>query len=410
MTADNFLSGRRVLGSIIIFQILTVSLSASGGDKLQNLDINGYISGMPSVNWNKDTALWQGLLHNRININWYPTSSISSSLQLRNQVIAGDLVKQMDIDAGFNKENYAIPLSFKQDFGNMYLLTMTIDRAWIQYTHNNFELKLGRQRINWGQTFAWNPNDIFNTYNFFEFDYPERPGADALRMTYYPNYNSSVEVAAKVDSSGKVTGAGMYRFTKWNTEFQLIGGYYSQSNRIVIYPSIPAIEWDDKDLMGGFGFSGGIKSVSIRGELSYLHSLKEDSDSTNQLMSSLTLDYTFVNDIGVMLEFYYVNKVLMPISIFLSSQSATQNIKMAAFTQYNAFAQLSYPITPIIRATVSGMVFYDEDTFGYFAGPSLDLSLGDNLSMGAIVQVFSFRINKKWENVNYGFLKLKWNF
>ena len=34
----------------------------------------------------------------------------------------------------------------------------------------------GRQRINWGQTFVWNVNDVFNAYSYFDFDYKERPG------------------------------------------------------------------------------------------------------------------------------------------------------------------------------------------------------------------------------------------
>lgn len=32
---------------------------------------------------------------------------------------------------------------------------------------------------------AWNPNDWFNTYNYFDFDYEERPGTDAIRVRVY---------------------------------------------------------------------------------------------------------------------------------------------------------------------------------------------------------------------------------
>ena len=239
----------KVLHTCIVLIFLgSFNLVAQEEEDLSALDFNGYVSGIPSVNWTSDSALWQVLLHNRLNFHWYPTPSLQASLQFRNQFIAGDFIELMGVEDGFKQENYALPLTYYQIFGNDYLLSLSIDRLWVQYTHNKLEIKLGRQRINWGQTFVWNPNDIFNTYNFFEFDYPERPGADAVRVIYYPNYNSSVDLAAKTDSAGNITAAGMYRFTKWNTEIQLLGGYYSQSNRLMTDPFSPPLTWDDRDL------------------------------------------------------------------------------------------------------------------------------------------------------------------
>src|SRR5210317_1168395 len=93
-----------------------------------------------------------------------------------------------------------------------YALTTTIDRLWLQFTFGNLEIIAGRQRINWGQTLVWNPNDIFNSYSYFEVDYPERPGSDALRFQYYTGDASTIEVAAKIDSAKQVTAAGYFRF------------------------------------------------------------------------------------------------------------------------------------------------------------------------------------------------------
>ena len=62
------------------------------------------------------------------------------------------------------------------------------------------------------------------------------------------------------------------------------------------------------------------------------------------------------------------------------------------------------------------MFFYDKDLMGFFTGPSVDISLGDNLSLGVIMQFFAFRyenpytMKDEWANVNYSFLRLKWNF
>jgi len=59
--------------------------------------------------------------------------------------------------------------------GSSYFLNITADRFWLDYHQQGLDLRLGRQRINWGQTFVWNANDVFNSYSFFDFDYEERP-------------------------------------------------------------------------------------------------------------------------------------------------------------------------------------------------------------------------------------------
>ena len=68
----------------------------------------------------------------------------------------------------------------------------------------NFRQGSDRQRINWGQTLVWNPNDIFNAYSYFDFDYIERPGSDAIRLQYYPDYSSAIEMAVKADYENKI--------------------------------------------------------------------------------------------------------------------------------------------------------------------------------------------------------------
>ncbi len=67
-----------------------------------------------------------------------------------------------------------------------FLLNTTIDRLWFDLHFNKFQVTVGRQRINWGQTFVWNPNDIFNAYSFFDFDYVERPEAMLSGFSYFP--------------------------------------------------------------------------------------------------------------------------------------------------------------------------------------------------------------------------------
>ncbi len=93
---------------------------------------------------------------------------------------------------------------------------------------DKFQVTLGRQRINWGQTFVWNPNDIFNAYSYFDFDYIERPGSDAVRLQYFPSSSSVAEFAVKVDDENDITAAGLYRFNKWGYDIQFLAGLCQQ--------------------------------------------------------------------------------------------------------------------------------------------------------------------------------------
>ena len=408
----------KLIGLIIILQFLIHPLSAQDSEKNMYLGVHGYLSAMPSLYWNKDTAMWQVLVHNRINIDLSAGDHFSASVQFRNQLIGGDFVHGAGYKDGIVKQNYYLPLTLQQTFGDYYLLSLSVDRAWVQYTYKNLEIKLGRQRINWGQTFVWNPNDIFNTYNFFDFDYPERPGADALRIQYYTSGTSSLDLAAKVDSSGDVSGAALYRFNHWNTDFQFLGGYFNQSNVLFVQYPVPGIlQWKDHDLTAGFGFSGAIKNVSIRGEASYFYSLKDNSDSTNVFLCSIAADYSFSNEAMIMGEFLYNSNVLLPGgSNFLSLYSGNQNVKTLSFTKYNIFGQFTYPVLPIFNVGLSAMYFFDDNLTGAYAGPDLDLSVGDNSTLSSYFQIFAFRVQdpatgqKSWANGNFVFLRYKWNF
>jgi hypothetical protein len=394
---------------ILVLCLTKPFLKGQSSSSTPDIALNGYVSVMPSFYLTKDSVLWQVLLHNRLNLEVTINKNIGFTAGMRNQLIGGDFIGLMEFDDGINRENYFMPLSYRKKLGNDFMLLSEIDRLSVNLLFNKLEIHIGRQRINWGQTFVWNPNDVFNTYNFFDFDYPERPGSDAIRIQYYTGNTSLADVAVKLDSAGYFTAGGLFKFTRWNTEFQVLAGYYSNKT----YGTVPGFSLTTEDVFAGLGFSTGINTVSIRSEATYLYSVQEDNDSTNQFLFSTTVDYALSGNLGMMFEFFFVNNVQSTSSVF-GLYGGTQNVKNLAFAKYNLFAQASYPFTPIISGTLGGMYFYDKDISGFYAGPSLELSLGDNLSLSTIWQIFAFKnpysAGKDWLNINFGFLRLKWNF
>lgn len=404
--------------NLSIFFILLGINTVQAQEENSRIAFKGYLSGMPQISWNTltlDTISQfdradQYLLHNRLNFDWYPSDKITGTIQFRNQLMYGDFTKAHNIENGLHTESYFLPLTFILNYGEAGLLSISTDRAWLQYTHKDLEIKVGRQRINWGQTFVWNPNDIFNAYNFFDFDYVERPGADAIRTIYYPNYTSTVEVAAKLDSAANVTAAALYRFNKSGFDFQFLGGYYSQ-------PAMNAMLQDDTDAdwIGGVGITGDFKGISLRTEATYMHPTIDSRNEKEYFLWSIGLDYSFQNQLYISGEIFYSNNVELDLGSDINSlNNSSLTVKNLAFAKYNGFVQLSYPITPIITTTLSGMVFTDDKMTGFFFGPYLDYSIVDNLDLALYFQFFKFNYEFAFGEIenqtSYAFLRLKWSF
>ena len=278
-----------------------------------------------------------------------------------------------------------------------YLLTTSIDRLWLQLSFGNLEITAGRQRINWGQTFVWNPNDIFNSYSYFEVDYPERPGSDALRIQYYTGMASSVELAAKMDSRDRLTAAGLLRFNTLGYDIQLMVGIYQE-----------------EDLVLGTGWSGNMGPTAFRGEMSYFRDLDHFRDTTGYFMASAGWDYTFSNSLWVQIEgLYSAFAKELDMYNFLQFYAGNLDVKDLAFTEWSLFGSVSYPFTPLINGGFAAIWF--PEWKGWYLGPSFDLSLKNNLDLSLILQYFSAEFDlpggsAERQNNTFGFLRFKWSF
>lgn len=381
----------------LLFTLLAVK--ASGQDKI---DFSGYLSDMQSVYHIPDHWIWENTLHNRLNLDLYPTPWLSGSVHLRNRFIFGSTLgkipgysETLGGDQGWLDMTWVADGSMGDSAG--YALTSALDRLWLQFTFGNLEIKAGRQRINWGQTLVWNPNDIFNSYSYFEVDYPERPGSDALRISYYTGNASTIELAANIDSAGQVTAAGYFRFNTLGFDIQFMGGVYR-----------------GEDLILGTGWSGNLGSSAFRGELSYFRDLDQFTDTTGYLMTSLGFDYTFPNSLTIQVEgLYSAFAKELDIYSFLQFYSGSLDVKNLGFTPWSFFGNISYPLSPLLTGAFA-TIWYP-DWKGVYLGPSFDLSLNSNLDLSLILQYFTAEFEdtsgvSDRENNTFGFLRFKWSF
>ncbi len=358
----------------------------------------------------------QSTIYNRINIWWTPTNSLEFHTGIRNNFTFGPLIntysKFIDYAEIATFDDGYMDLTWKISGDDNNILYTNLDRLYAKFTHEKFEITVGRQRINWGTNLVWNPNDIFNAFNYFDFNYIERPGSDAVLLQYYTGDFSSLQLAGKLNyqteiadslstkKTLKLTAAAMYKFNHWSYDFQFFGGVMHD------------------DVTAGLGWSGNIGGAGFSGELSWFRDMNKFSDTSGIIIASVSANYIFKNQLMADVSFIYnsngsTDKAYLNqnglLGSFSTIMSSSLNVKNLTPSRFDVFAQVSYPATPLINVSLSGMFNpYDKSSY---AGPSATFSLTDNISLMLVGQIFMG--DKLTEFGDFGqmyFLDLKWSF
>lgn len=384
---------RDIKGTIIpAFLFLLLGSNLAGQEK-NAVTLNGYVTEMFSVMFDSlsGTFINDNIIHNRLNFKAYAGNHLYASIELRNRIFTGDNVRvNPDYSKMIGYDPGLIDMSWNIADENSFLINTAVDRLFLDLNFEKFQARAGRQRINWGQTMVWNPNDIFNAYSFFDFDYAERPGSDAIRLQYFPSSASVLEFTVKGDAENNITAAGLWRFNKWGYDIQFLGGYVNS-----------------EDIVIGTGWSGAIGSYSFRGEASWFQPQKNFSDSAGVGLFTIGFDKIFKGNSMAQLQVMYCNDPLN-MGSFSSFYFGTMSSKDLAVSRFTAFGQFTYAATPLINLTIAAMWF--PDLKGYFAGPSFDYSIAENLDFSFIWQHFQGKPEGGHFNLNLCFLRFKYSF
>ncbi len=333
--------------------------------------LNGYLKYLTSVYFlhqpNK-AMLQDNLIHNRLNFKYYINDAFTFKADLRTRVFFGEYTKLQPnygktiLRSDSLKNGYYDYLSWTLLDERGAVIHSTLDRLYLQYSKGNWDIRLGRQRINWGINTIWNPNDIFNTYSFTDFDYEERPGSDALRIQYFTGVASSVEFAVKAFTRWEnATAAFLWKTNKWNYDFQVLVGIVAQ------------------DLVLGGGWAGNIKGAGFKGELSYFYNIADTSSHRHSFTGTLSFDYLFSKS-----KTYFI-------AGFMYNSNGTTNAGANELFGYRPSAKNLYPYRYSIFATFSQPIkeiFSLGLTAIYSPGESHSLFLTPN---------FGYILNDKWD-------------
>jgi len=366
-----------ILITIILYSIqLNAQLSDwEYGGYVKNLAtyIDGAYEGLPP-----EIGKFQNIFQTRLNVDWYPIDELSFSAQSRHLFT---YQKNYYLTTGFfnqlSRSSYYLDLQWEAIEENDYTFFSEFDRLNILLTAGDLEITLGRQRIAWGTCLVWNPTDLFNAANILDFDYPERPGTDAVKVQYYVDETSAIEFAF---SPGKTTEEVIYagRFTTnfWNYDFSILAG------------------WQLKTLRIGGSWAGDVFNGGFRGEIVYSKPdidvmLPIDPALAPYLLSgdlpkltldksywtaALSYDYTFENSLYLHSEWLY------------NELGTTKNSGNRRFetlctgelspSRHSLFFEVAYDITSLLR----GDIFFiaNPNDGSWIAAPSLTYSVATN--------------------------------
>ncbi|MEX0779984.1 MAG: DUF1302 family protein [Balneolales bacterium] len=361
----------------------------------EDLNISGYIQGMPiwinaDIPQLEAKSLWEIRLQNRLNIQYYISQQWTFNWEMRTRFFAGNLVREIpfysetiDIDEGL------IDLSLLAIDRDDWLLHYIPDRAYLDWTTTDWSVRLGRQRINWGINTFTNPNDLFNIYSFYEFDYLERPGSDAIRVQRYTGAFSRWELAVSPGREpDQSVAAFMYAYNSRGYDIQVLGGYYH-----------------DRLAIGG-GWAGSIAQTGFKGETMLFSDIEENSDRETNFIMAVSADHMYDNSMYLVIEALYNQKGGQDEFVLIGERLSADN---PSFSKYQLSSQISYPVSPILNASVATIIYPDEEAV--FISPSFTYSVLQDLDLNFLVQVFSGAGDSSFSNAgNVVVGSLRWSF
>ncbi len=382
-------------GLLLLLFFIPTFLTAQDSVKVNKVTVNGYVKDMQSFIFKDFNSAWinSNMINNRLNFKWFISPKFTASLELANRFLYGTMLNRFPgYSETFEYDNGVIRLSENWFKGKKYLFNTSVDRFWLQYSNSKMQITGGRQRINWGQNLVWNPNDIFNNYSYFDFDYEEKPGSDAVRMQYFLNPTSVVEFAAKLNKQKETTLAALYRFNRWNYDIQFIAGMV-----------------DDTDFMVGTGWSGQIADGGFTGEASYFRPFSHFMDHKGVFLFSTGYNYTFRNSLFLQTEVLYNGNKSSKDILIDQLTSTNLSAKNLFLPDFSLFCSASYPVTPLINCSLAAIG--NPQGKLVFIIPTVKLSLSNNLELSFIGQLLRYTEQDMFrQNLNFVYVRLKQSF
>jgi len=368
-----------------------------GVEPERKYSISGYVKYLSqAVIPQSGSTVWDHLIHQRFNFEYRWTDAFSFNAGMRNRILWGDSLDFPFFEELVSADPGYFDLSWNWLSEDNVLGNTTFDRLYMDWQAYDWRVRAGRQRINWGMATLWNPNDLFNVYSIFDFDYEERSGTDAVLVSRSLGFASRAEAIWGLGEDWDETSlAGLYRFNMTGYDLQILGGK----------------KW--VDLVIGTGFAGSLWGAGLNGEVSYFQPYRDAWKGETQeqtTVATLETDYSVTGRRNLVWKasVLYISNPQDPGNtlIYLNQPLTAKTI---SFTRWTGYGDVAFDITSLSRQTV-GSAIYDDSS--WFLTATNAYSLADNWQLMLVWQHFDGPGNSLFgENpadMLYG--RIRWSF
>ena len=409
----------------LVFMLSSAQAQIPGMETKSDWQVGGYVKYMlTSSKPDGQSHFEDHLLHQRLNIRYQATSALDFHLGMRNRLFSGEQSQAPDFADRLSEDLGYWDLNKSGSYGSNKVLSSNIDRAYLQWRVKDWHIKAGRFRVNWSMNSIWNPNDIFNSYCLYDFDYEERSGRDGINLTYQLGFASELNFTYSLREQNTTTGKSQaqdygirYLNHTKGWDWQLIAGKSLQDNILAA------------------GFAGQVYGAGVKGEISWFdpeHQTAQqelwggiltnmpssisqansilNSESKASYVASLEADYSIKSERNwfISLASLYTSS---PTNTSTSQNplNAPQSARELSFTTWTHYASISLDINSLNRLVLVGIYYQDGS---YFTSASLNTSLADNWQLLSQLQHFDGKPDSQFgrQALSQLFLQLRWSF
>jgi hypothetical protein len=335
-------------------------------------ELKGYISYRLNGYFVQDASdVLDHSLQQRFNYEYRFTPDWRFNAGMRNRIIHGGSAETDGYTEWFGRDPGYLDLSSNWMEARNVVGNSQFDRLYLTWQQDDWLIRGGRFRVNWGMTTIWNPNDIFNTYSVYDTDYAERPGTDGLLIGRKLGFASGLElVFSPAEEMDLNRYAARYFFNHRGWDAQVLAGRAARDNVV------------------GLGFAGSVLDAGVRGETSYFScsGQPDNADVKDTTVSSLEMDYSVSSERNWSFRAGMLHtsspRTAESLAAYLTQPLSTRTL---SFTRFTGYAEVGFDLSPLNRSTVSIIGYQDHSVYFSYVN---QYSLADNWQLTASIQRF----------------------
>ena len=412
MWLRSLLVGFLCLGSLAGMSTSLDSLARPWSERIQvsgyvkylqsSLLVGGEFAGVPPALLDQflGNAVHDHLIHHRMDVRIALSRQWHLQVGWRNRLFYGDQPRLFGLigeDYGREVDRFAndrIDLSILPLNKRSWVIHSILDRASLEWRGLNDEIRIGRQRVNWGVATLWNPNDLLNAFSFIDFDYEERPGSDALRWTHYFRDFSNLDVAIHPgDSLTGSTLAAVYRGYRKGVNYQILAGFHQG------------------DIAFGGGWEANLGQAAWKVEGTVFLPIQSLEGARDNVVVALTTDWTRSWENGLLMGFgYLLNTGARADAALLADLNERVSARNLYPYRHSIFLQSSYAFTPLFTGALA-LVYSPVDGHPVFLSPVLSYSLATNWDLDLTGQIVGEDSGRHFVSpLQAFFLRFRWSY